>query len=129
MHACKTIYAMVVLCWFPSVPQHTVLREKRVNMKYYYPEKMNMHQQEVGEEKKLNAYRAELDTGNVSSGFRFWASSWRWARNFRSASRKYVAVMWLYSLRSKALRELVTVRNDSTCMERSWELTLKCPLW
>lgn len=52
MHACKTIYAMVVLCWFPSVPQHTVLREKRVNMKYYYPEKMNMHQQEVGEKKE-----------------------------------------------------------------------------
>jgi len=32
------------------------------------------------------------------------ARSWRLAPNKRSASRKYVAVTWLYSLRSKALK-------------------------
>jgi hypothetical protein len=53
-----------------------------------------------------NAYldNALPSTGNFNSGFRLCACSWRCARNFLSANKKYVAVMWLYSLRSSALQ-------------------------
>lgn len=55
--------------------------------------------------RRFNILKAYLEETSRASGRVFCICSCRWARSFLSASKKYVAVMWLYSFLSSALQE------------------------